>query len=40
MKFVGFVDVQVIGASEEQLDVFEELWCDVFLLADQPLPGE
>jgi len=28
-----------MGASNEQLEVFQELWCDAFLSAGQPLPG-
>lgn len=29
---------KVMGASDEQLDVFQELWCDAYLRAGQPLP--
>ncbi|KAG0627487.1 hypothetical protein M758_2G204800 [Ceratodon purpureus] len=29
---------KVMGASDEQLDVFQELWCDAFLRAGQSLP--
>lgn len=28
-----------MGASDEQLDVFQELWCDALLSAGEPLPG-
>lgn len=36
---VFLCDIQAIGASEEQVDVFEDLWCDVFLRTGKPLLG-
>jgi hypothetical protein len=34
-----YCDIQAIGASGEQVDVFVDLWCDVFLRTSKPLLG-